>query len=90
MSRLHDQGLVERFRTGRAYAYLSIGDSALAARRMRRVLDDQRDRDSVLASFVQELSTDDERRLRELLSELDNGNVDEGNVDDGDDRGRYR
>lgn len=85
LSRLHDQGLVERFRTGRAYAYRSIGDSALAARRMRRVLDDQRDRDAVLARFVQELSTDDERRLRELLNELDGGNV-----DDGDDRGRDR
>ena len=76
LSRLHDQGMVERFRTGRAYSYQTIGDSAFAARRMRRVLDDQRDRDAVLASFVQELSADDERRLRELLSELDHDDHD--------------
>ena len=71
LSRLHDQGLAERFRTGRAYAYLAVADSALAARRMRRVLDDQNDRDAVLASFVQDLSPDDEQRLRALLAELD-------------------
>lgn len=71
LSRLHDQGLAERFRTGRAYAYLAVADSALAARRMRRVLDDQDDRDAVLANFVQDLSAADERRLRALLSDLD-------------------
>ncbi|HJP78247.1 MAG TPA: BlaI/MecI/CopY family transcriptional regulator [Pseudonocardiaceae bacterium] len=71
LSRLHEQGLAERFRTGRAYAYLAVADSALAARRMRRALDDHDDRDAVLASFVQDLSSDDERRLRTLLAELD-------------------
>lgn len=71
LSRLHEQGLAERFRSGRAYAYLAVPDSALAARRMRRALDDHDDRDAVLASFVQDLSSDDERRLRTLLADLD-------------------
>jgi predicted transcriptional regulator len=68
LSRLHEHGLVERFRTGRAYAYLAISDPAqLAARRMRRVLDAETDRDAVLASFVDNLTGRDERLLRELL-----------------------
>jgi predicted transcriptional regulator len=91
LSRLHDQGLAERFRTGRAFAYLAVGASALAARRMRRVLDDQRDRDhrdAVLASFVHDLSADDERRLRELLGDLATGTGSAGGGIRTDDRDR--
>lgn len=76
LSRLLGQDLVERFRTGRTYAYRALVDTTLAARRMRRVLDDQDDQDSraaVLASFVHNLSADDERRLRGLLGDLDSG-----------------
>jgi predicted transcriptional regulator len=76
LSRLHEQGMVERFRTGRAYAYLAISDSALAALRMRRMLDDQRDRDAVLTRFVHDLSADDERRLRQLLDDIGSGHAD--------------
>lgn len=68
LSRLHTQGLAERFRVGRAYAYRAVIDPAqLAARRMRHVLDGQNDRDAALASFVDDLSARDERLLRELL-----------------------
>lgn len=72
LSRLHAQGLVERFRTGRAYAYRAINDPAeLTARRMRRVLDTETDggtsRDAALASFVSALSEHDERLLRDFL-----------------------
>lgn len=72
LSRLHAQGLVERFRIGRAYAYRAISDPAeLTARRMRRVLDTETDggtdRDAALASFVGALSRRDERLLRDLL-----------------------
>jgi len=70
LSRLLDHDQVERFRSGRTYTYRALVDTTLAARRMRRVLDDQDDRDgreAVLASFVQDLSADDERRLRALL-----------------------
>ncbi|HEX7660329.1 MAG TPA: BlaI/MecI/CopY family transcriptional regulator [Pseudonocardiaceae bacterium] len=68
LSRLHTQGYAERFRSGRAYAYLAVADPVLlAARRMRRMLDGEDDRDAVLASFVHTLSSRDERLLRDLL-----------------------
>ena len=68
LSRLHAHGLVDRFRSGRAYSYRAVTDqSRLAALRMRRVLDEQRDRDDVLASFVSDLSAHDEDVLRRLL-----------------------
>lgn len=77
LSRLHAQGLVERYRTGRAYAYVAVTDTAkLAARKMRKVLDSENDRDAVLTRFVDDLSPDDERMLRELLAD-DAGSVDE-------------
>jgi predicted transcriptional regulator len=68
--RLHEKGTVERERRGRAYAYRPVSDEAgLAARRMRRVLDEEADRDTVLARFVDDLSEGDERVLRRLLGE---------------------
>lgn len=70
LSRLHDKGVLNRVRTGRAYAYLPVADEAgLAARRMRRVLDSESDRRTVLARFVSDLSPTDERLLRALLDE---------------------
>lgn len=78
LSRLHAQGQVERHRAGRAFAYLAVADTTLAARRMRNVLDgqhDRRDRDAVLAHFVHDLSGEDERQLRALLREI---GVDQG------------
>lgn len=68
LSRLHTQGLLDRSRVGRAYAYVAVADhSRLAARRMRRVLDAEADRDAVLARFVSGLSAHDEEVLRRLL-----------------------
>lgn len=68
LSRLHDQGIADRFRTGRAYAYQAAADEAqLAGRRMQRLLDAEDNRASVLASFVDGLSARDEQVLRELL-----------------------
>lgn len=68
LSRLHDQGVADRFRAGRAYAYHSAaGEAQLAGRRMRRLLDAEDDRTGVLASFVDGLSARDEQVLRELL-----------------------
>lgn len=72
MSRLYDKGSLSRVRDGRAYAYLPVADEAgLAARRMRKVLDQERDRAAVLASFVSELSAEDEETLRHLLDRID-------------------
>jgi predicted transcriptional regulator len=68
LSRLHAQGLVERFRVGRSFCYLALNDPGqVTARRMQRMLDSESDRDAALASFVDGLSRHDERLLRELL-----------------------
>lgn len=71
--RLESKGVLARSMSGRAYAYELVGDpeqieEALAAHRMRRVLDSRGDRAGVLARFVAELSADDETTLRELLA----------------------
>ena len=53
LSRLHAQGLVERYRTGRAYAYVAVADTTqLAARKMRKVLDSETDRDAASAPLL--------------------------------------
>ncbi|WUE58115.1 BlaI/MecI/CopY family transcriptional regulator [Streptomyces sp. NBC_00487] len=68
LTRLLAKGAVTRERSGRSFAWTPASDQAgLAAHRMRRVLDGERDREAVLASFVTSLEPDDERLLRELL-----------------------
>ncbi|WP_377268881.1 BlaI/MecI/CopY family transcriptional regulator [Peterkaempfera sp. SMS 1(5)a] len=71
LGRLHEKGTVLRARMGRAYAYTpAVQDTAgLAARRMRSELDREPDRSTVLARFVSDLSADDERLLRHLLTD---------------------
>jgi predicted transcriptional regulator len=68
LSRLHDKGVLERRKVGRAYAYAPVADEpGLAARRMARVLDGEADRGAVLARFVSGLSESDEELLRRML-----------------------
>nr|WP_202122682.1 BlaI/MecI/CopY family transcriptional regulator [Streptomyces sp. BA2] len=68
LSRLLDKGAVTRERAGRSFAWTPSADEAgLAARKMRKVLDGERDREAVLASFLTALPPGDERLLRELL-----------------------
>ncbi|MFJ7492567.1 BlaI/MecI/CopY family transcriptional regulator [Streptomyces sp. NPDC097727] len=68
LSRLYAKNAVTRSREGRSYTWTSASDEAgLAALRMRRVLDGERDRDAVLARFISALSPGDEERLRALL-----------------------
>ncbi|MGW2372610.1 MULTISPECIES: BlaI/MecI/CopY family transcriptional regulator [Kitasatospora] len=68
LTRMHDKGLLTRAKRGRAFAYTALADdSGLAARKMRRVLDDGSDREAVLTRFVDELSDADEDFLRRLL-----------------------
>lgn len=74
LARLESKGVLARSMPGRAYAYSLVGDpgqveEALAAHRMRRVLDSRGDRASVLARFVAELSAEDEQTLRALLAD---------------------
>jgi predicted transcriptional regulator len=68
LSRLHVKGVLQRTRTGRAYAYAPVADEpGLAARRMASVLASEPDREAVLARFVNSLTTSDERLLRRML-----------------------
>lgn len=70
LSRLHDKGILERHKSGRAYLYAPIADSpGLAARRMAHVLDGETDREAVLARFVSTLSDRDEQLLRRMLAD---------------------
>lgn len=71
LTRLHEKGAVTRERSGRGYAYRWAADSTtLTARRMRRLLDGDADRQAVLARFVAELGPDDGRLLGDLLERL--------------------
>ena len=70
LSRLLAKQAVTRERAGRSFVWSAAADeAALAALRMRRVLDRESDREAVLASFVTGLSPDDERLLRLLLAQ---------------------
>ncbi|MGW2919132.1 BlaI/MecI/CopY family transcriptional regulator [Streptomyces angustmyceticus] len=72
LTRLHDKGAVSRSRAGRGFAYSPIQDSAgLTARRMRSELDKQDDRNTALARFVSQLTSEDEQLLRTLLDAAD-------------------
>ncbi|MFG3259728.1 BlaI/MecI/CopY family transcriptional regulator [Streptomyces sp. NPDC048172] len=85
LTRLHAKQAVTRTRQGRSYVWSPVADEAgLAALRMRRVLDNEANRDAVLASFVSSLSADDERLMRELLREA-SGDAERG--EDGRGRG---
>jgi predicted transcriptional regulator len=69
LSRLHAKGVLDRHKSGRAYLYAPVADSpGLAARRMARVLDEEADREAVLARFVSSLSDQDEELLRRMLA----------------------
>jgi predicted transcriptional regulator len=70
LSRLHDKGVLDRRKKGRAYLYVPVADEpGLAARRMARLLDAEPDRETVLARFVSGLSGADEELLRRMLGE---------------------
>ncbi|WNI20927.1 BlaI/MecI/CopY family transcriptional regulator [Streptomyces sp. ITFR-16] len=68
LARLHEKGVVERTPGRRGFLYSAVEDThGLTARRMHRVLDQDGDRGSVLARFVEGLSTSDEAELKRLL-----------------------
>ncbi|MFF9351615.1 BlaI/MecI/CopY family transcriptional regulator [Streptomyces sp. NPDC014734] len=71
LTRLHAKSAVTRERSGRAFLWTAAADEAgLAAHRMRRVLDNETDREAVLMSFVSGLSARDEELLRSLLNDV--------------------
>ena len=68
--RLADKGVLQRDRTGRAYAYRLIGDATvMTARRMRQLLESGGDPAGVLASFVAELGPEEGQLLADLLQQ---------------------
>lgn len=72
LTRLLAKDVVSRERRGRSFVWTPTADVArLAALRMRRLLDGERDREAVLASFVTGLPPDDEQVLRALLAAAD-------------------
>lgn len=72
LTRLLDKGAVTRERAGRSFAWTpSFDEAGLAARKMRKVLDGEQDREAVLASFLTALPPGDERLLRELLGQAE-------------------
>jgi predicted transcriptional regulator len=74
LSRLHAKGLLSRYKEGRGHRYAPVADQpGLAARRMTRVLDEEADREAVLARFVSSLSDRDEELLRKMLAGPDLG-----------------
>src|SRR5260370_10407778 len=70
LSRLHDKGVLQRRKAGRAYLYAPVADEpGLAARRMARVLDGEADREARLARFVSRLSSAHDDLLRRILAD---------------------
>jgi predicted transcriptional regulator len=73
LSRLLAKQAVSRRREGRSFVWEAAADEAgLAALRMRKVLDRERDRRAVLARFVIALPAADEQVLRDLLDRAAN------------------
>jgi predicted transcriptional regulator len=71
LTRLHAKGAVARRRAGRSFEWTAVADEAgLAALRMRRVLDAEADRETVLARFLTGLTPGDEQVLRGLLAQV--------------------
>jgi len=67
--RLHDKGLIERHKAGRAYAYRPVvAETEVVAGQVRKLLDRGHDRTAVLQGLLDGLSADDEDLLRALLT----------------------
>lgn len=74
LSRLAAKGALQRELDGRAYRYSFAGEpaqapAALAAHRMRKLLEGRQDRAGILARFVEELTPADAAVLRGILGD---------------------
>jgi predicted transcriptional regulator len=68
--RLHDKGVIEREKVGRAYAYRPVvAENDVVAGQVRRLLDRGHSRTAVLQGLVEGLAPGDEKLLRELLTQ---------------------
>lgn len=71
LSRLADQGILERRRSGRAFEYRSrLTHDEFYADRLAHVLDDSDDIGLTLARFVDQLSPAQRRALADVLGDL--------------------
>lgn len=70
LSRLFKKGLLDRQRSGRAFAYLPIeGEANHRAEQMHEHLGAAGDKHAVLSSFIETLSADEARELRQILDD---------------------
>jgi len=70
--RLHDKGLIERTKVGRAYAYRPVvAETEVVADQVRRLLALGNDRAAVLQGFIDGLRPEDEAMLRAMLAEIE-------------------
>jgi len=68
--RLHDKGVIERSKVGRAYAYRPVvSEATIVADQVRRLLSQGQDRVAVLQGLVDGLRPEDEQVLRSMLRE---------------------
>jgi predicted transcriptional regulator len=68
--RLHDKGIIERSKVGRAFAYRPVvAETDVVAEQVRRLLDRGQDRAAVLQGLVEGLEPGDEAVLRALLAQ---------------------
>jgi len=70
--RLHDKGVIEREKIGRAYAYRPVvQETTVIAEQVRRLLERGADRTAVLQGLIEGLAPDDADMLRDLLTKAD-------------------
>jgi predicted transcriptional regulator len=69
LARLHEKGVIERAKVGRAFAYRPVvAESDAVAQQVREMLDHSGDRRAALLGLVAGLEPGEEAVLRELLS----------------------
>lgn len=70
--RLHEKGVIERTKVGRAYAYRPVvAETEVVAERVRRLLAQGHDRAAVLQGFIDGLRPEDEAMLRAMLADME-------------------
>jgi len=70
--RLHDKRLIERTKTGRAFAYRPVvAETEVVAEQVRHLLAHGNNRAAVLQGFIDGLRPEDETMLRAMLAGLD-------------------
>ena len=70
--RLHDKGVIERTKVGRAYAYRPVvAETEVVAEQVRRLFALGNDRAAVLQGFIEGLRPEDETMLRAMLADIE-------------------